>query len=381
VVIVENLPLSVDTRLRKQVADLLGAGFQVSVITMRDPDNARYRDQPHLRLLEYPPAREGSGALGYAREYGISLAWAALLLGRLRLRERIDVLQVCQPPDIYFPLATVLRWLGARIVVDQRDLMPELLAARYDRPSAAILRVLHWLERRTQRAADRTVCVNDYLRDRLIQAGADPEQVYVVRNGPVLARVEQTVADDTLRAPHDFLVCWVGKMGTQDRVDLVITVAEHVVRDHGRTDCGFMLLGDGECLDDLRALTAKLGLDQWVSLPGWLPESRVFTYLASADVGLDTSLQVEVSPVKVMEYMAFGLPVVCFDLQETRSLAAGAAALSPPGDSAAVARALVRLLDDADERKRLGAVGLQRVHEDFAWERQSATYLAAIASE
>jgi glycosyltransferase involved in cell wall biosynthesis len=380
-VIVENVSVSVDTRLRKQVDDLLDAGFRVSVITMRDPDNVSYRNKPGLRLLEYPPPKEGAGALGYAREYGISLSWAVLLLGRLRLRARIDVLHLCQPPDIYFPLARVLRWSGARIVVDQRDLMPELLASRYERPSAAILRVLHWLERRTQRVADRTVCVNDYLRDRLIAAGADPERVYVVRNGPVLGRVEQTVADDGLRAPHDFLVCWVGKMGTQDRVDLVITVAERVIRDHGRTDCGFVLLGDGECLDELRELTVKLGLDPWVSLPGWLPESRVFTYLASADVGLDTSLQAEVSPVKVMEYMAFGLPVVCFDLQETRILAEGAAVFSPPGDSAAVARALVRLLDDAEERKRLGVVGLRRVREELAWERQSATYLAAIASD
>jgi glycosyltransferase involved in cell wall biosynthesis len=380
-VIVENVPVSVDTRLRKQVDDLLEAGFRVSVITMRDPDNIPYREKPGLLLLEYPRPKEGTGAFGYAREYGISLSWAVALLGRLRLRGRIDVLQVCQPPDIYFPLARVLRWAGARIVVDQRDLMPELLAARYERPSAVIVRVLHWLERRTQRAADRTVCVNDYLRDRLVSAGADPERTYVVRNGPVLSRVQQTVADDALRAPHDFLVCWAGKMGTQDRVDLAITVAERVIRDHGRTDCGFVLLGDGECLDDLRALTAKLDLDPWVSLPGWLPESRVFTYLASADLGLDTSLQAEVSPVKVMEYMAFGLPVVCFDLEETRILAAGAAALSPPGDSAALARSLIGLLDDAEERKQLGAVGLRRVQEELAWERQTATYLAAIASD
>jgi hypothetical protein len=56
-VIVENVSVSVDTRLRKQVDDLLDAGFRVSVITMRDPDNVSYRNKPGLRLLEYPHRR------------------------------------------------------------------------------------------------------------------------------------------------------------------------------------------------------------------------------------------------------------------------------------------------------------------------------------
>jgi glycosyltransferase involved in cell wall biosynthesis len=167
-------------------------------------------------------------------------------------------------------------------------------------------------------------------------------------------------------------------MGKQDRVDLVVRVAEHVVRDLGRTDCGFAVLGDGECLDELRAMTAALGLDPWVSFPGWLSEERVFGYLASADLGLDTSLQVEVSPVKAMEYMAFGLPLVCFDLQETRRIADGAAVFAAPADTESLARSIVALLDDAAARERLGSVGRSRVRDELAWERQTPTYLAAI---
>jgi glycosyltransferase involved in cell wall biosynthesis len=63
---------------------------------------------------------------------------------------------------------------------------------------------------------------------------------------------------------------------------------------------------------------------------GWLPEEQVFGDMASSDVGLDTSLQAEVSPVKAMEYMASGLPLVSFDLPETRSIAEDAAVLVAP---------------------------------------------------
>jgi glycosyltransferase involved in cell wall biosynthesis len=377
-VIVENVALGVDTRLRKQVRDLLAAGYRVSVVTMRDEDNASYRDLANLRVLEYPPPRQPAGAAGYVREYVVSLLWAVVLTARLRLRGRIDVLQVCQPPDIYFPLCRVLRWLGTRIVVDQRDLMPELLSARYDRPPPAMLKALHWLERRTQGVADHTLCVNDYLRDRLVEAGGKRENVSVVRNGPVLSHVERAAADPSVKGRHRFLACWVGKMGKQDRVDLVVRVAEHVVHELGRRDCAFAVLGDGECVDELVQLTASLGLEPWVSFPGWLPEDRLFSWLASADLGLDTSLQVEVSPVKAMEYMAFGLPLLCFDLQETRAIGGDAAVFVTPEDTAAMARSLVELLDDPGLRGRLGSVGRRRVFDELGWERQTPVYLAAV---
>jgi glycosyltransferase involved in cell wall biosynthesis len=241
-----------------------------------------------------------------------------------------------------------------------------------------MMAALRWLERRSQRVADETLCVNEYLRDRLVAAGAAPHRVSVIRNGPVLERVESAVPDAKVKGEHQFLICWIGKMGRQDRVDLVIRVAERIVRDHGRTDCGFAVLGDGECLDELRRLTAELGLQQWVHFPGWLPEDHVFGYLASADLGIDTSLQEEVSPVKAMEYMALGLPVICFDLQETRRITLGAAVLVPPGDTDALAKELLTLLDDPQGRNRLGCAGQRRVREELSWERQVVGYLDAV---
>ena len=104
-VIVENVALGVDTRLRKQVRDLLAEGHRVSVVTMRAGDNDVYRAVPRLRLLEYPAPTQPCGAIGYLLEYLVSFGWAGVLACRLRLRGRIDVLQVCQPPDIYFPSA------------------------------------------------------------------------------------------------------------------------------------------------------------------------------------------------------------------------------------------------------------------------------------
>jgi glycosyltransferase involved in cell wall biosynthesis len=377
VIVVENIALGADNRLKKQVRDLLAAGCRVSVITRLDPLNAPWQGIDHLRVLQYPPPAEPRHAVGYLREYAVSFLWATALLARLRLQGPVDTLQLCQPPDIYFPLAWIMRAAGTRVVVDQRDLMPEVLAARYGRAPRVVTRALSWLERRTVRAAHATVTVNEHLRDRLVSAGAHRDSVAVVRNGPLLVSLDQAVPDRTIRA-NQHLVCWQGKMGRQDRVDLVIEVAELVVHGRGRRDCGFVLAGDGECLHDLRRMTAARGLEPWVTFTGWLPEPRVFDLLASCDVGLDASLQVEVSPVKVMEYMGCGLPTVCFDLPETRRISDGAAVLVPPGDTKALAEALLRLVDDPQRRRALGRAGRRHVLDWLAWDRQSSGYLQAI---
>jgi glycosyltransferase involved in cell wall biosynthesis len=374
-VVVENIALCDDQRVRKQVPTLLAAGHHVSVITRRDPGNAAWRDTPGLTVLEHPPPPEPASAAGYLLEYAHALACAAVLAVAAHRRRRVDVLHLCQPPDLYFPLAWLMRWWGAAVVVDQRDLMPELFRARYgERPAMA--RVLAWLERRTQRAADHAIGVNRHLELRLRGAGA--RAVSVVRNGPRRDRVAAARPDPALRAGAAHLCVWVGKMGRQDRVDLLVEAVGHLVHVRGRRDCRVVLLGDGECLDELRARVTALGLDPWVTFTGWLSEPDLFTYLASADVGLDTSLQVEVSPVKVMEYMAFGLPVMAFDLPETTALALGAGVTVAPGDVVGFADALDALLDDPARGRALGAEGARRVAGELCWERQAGVYLSVI---
>jgi glycosyltransferase involved in cell wall biosynthesis len=375
-VVVENLPLGVDTRLRKQVDDLLAAGFAVTVVTMRHDDNEPYRHRERLTLREHTPPPQGRGVLGFGLEYAVAFAHAARGLLTLRLRRRVDVLQLCQPPDVYFPLAWVLRALGARVVVDQRDLVPEILASRGGRPPVLLDRLLRRMERESRRAAHEVVTVNERLAERL---SGDGTPVRIARNGPVLARARRAAPDPGLRRDGEHLVVWAGKIGRQDRVDLVVRLAEEVVCRRHRTDCRFVILGDGECEQQLRDEVAALGLQDWVRFTGWVSEAEVFRHLASADLGVDTTLQHEVTPVKAMEYFATGLPLACFDLGETRRLADGVAVLVPPGDVPALATAVLDLLDDPGRRQLLGARARRLVEDELAWERQCVEYLRAVS--
>jgi glycosyltransferase involved in cell wall biosynthesis len=377
VAVVENVAFGTDHRLRKQVDSLLAHHYQVTVIGRRHELNAPYRDREGVAVLEYPAPPELGGPLGHVIEYVWSGTFTTMLLLRVRLRGRVDVLQLCQPPDVYFPMVGVARRTGTRVVVDQRDLMPELLRARYPSAPRRLVDFLHLLERRTQRAVDHTMTVNEFLQRRLVAAGGG-DRVSVLWNGPVLSRVDAARRFSELRSENAHMVVWAGKMGVQDRADLVVDVAESMIVSGGRTDVRFVLLGDGECLEDLRDMVRRRGLEDWVTFTGWVPEQTVFEYLTAADAGIDTTLQQEVTPVKALEYMAFGLAFVAFDLRETRALANEAAVFALPGDVDDLSRALTDLLNDAARRQALGHVGRRRVEEQFSWEIQEAAYLGVV---
>ena len=376
-VVIENIALGRDHRARKQVDALVDAGYEVSVISPRHEDNAPYRGRPGVRLLEYRPPRERSGALGFLYEYGYSLLAASALALREFATRRFGAVQCGHPPDLYVLLALPFKLARRRFVVDQRDLSPELFTARYGRDRGLLPWLLRVLERRAWRLADHVVCVNEPLRATVIRRGGlPPGAVTVVGNGPVLARTVGRAPRPELRQGRRHLACWLGVMGAQDHVDLALRAVHELVHATGRTDCQFAFIGDGETLPELRELAGRLGIADWVTFTGWLDEDGCFDYLATADVAMDSNLQPEVSPVKGMEYMAFGVPFVAFDLEATYEMAERAAVYVPAGDTSALAAALDGLLGDPVRRQEMGRWGRHRVESELAWDRQSEAYLS-----
>jgi glycosyltransferase involved in cell wall biosynthesis len=168
-------------------------------------------------------------------------------------------------------------------------------------------------------------------------------------------------------------------MGPQDGVDLAVRAAAHVVHDLGREDVAFTFMGAGDSYDEVVALRDDLGLQDYVELPGRVPDDTVLDVLSTADVGLSPDPKNPLNDVstmnKTMEYMAFALPVVAFDLKETRVSAEEAASYVPSGDVAAYARAIVELLDDDDKREVMGRGGRRRIEGELGWSYQRDAYV------
>ena len=123
-------------------------------------------------------------------------------------------------------------------------------------------------------------------------------------------------------------------MGPQDGVDIVVRAADVIVHEMGREDIAFTLIGKGDCFDELVALRDELKLNGHVEFTGRAPDELVKKVMSTADIGLSPDPMNPLNDVstmnKTMEYMAFELPVVAFDLRETRVSAADAAVYVKP---------------------------------------------------
>jgi glycosyltransferase involved in cell wall biosynthesis len=158
-----------------------------------------------------------------------------------------------------------------------------------------------------------------------------------------------------------------------------VRAAGIVVNELGRDDVAFTLIGSGDCFDELVALRDKLGLGGHVEFTGRVPDELVSRVLSTADVGLSPDPKNPLNDLstmnKTMEYMAFELPVVAFDLHETRVSAADAAVYVTPNEVGEYAKAIVELMDDEPKRSRLGKLGRARVEQELAWSHQERAYL------
>jgi glycosyltransferase involved in cell wall biosynthesis len=380
-IIVQNLPVPFDRRVWLECQALTSDGHQVAVVCPKDPGDPAYQVLDGVEIYKYRGYAPGGGKLSYVAEYAYSLAATAWLTLKARRRGRLDVLQACNPPDIFWPIARVLRAFDrTRFVFDHHDLCPELFESRFPNGPKLPHRALLAMERWTQRTADQVIATNEsYRQIAITRGGKSPADVTVVRTGPDPERLKRGPECPELRRGRRFLAAYIGVMGPQDGVDVVVRAADIVINKLGRDDIAFTLMGSGDCLEGLIELRDKLGLADHVEFTGRVPDDVVTRVLSTADVGLSPDPKNPLNDLstmnKSMEYMAFELPVVAFDLRETRVSCGDAGVYATPNDEHEFAEAIVALMDDEPKRAELGKLGRERVEQELAWHHQERAYL------
>ncbi len=380
-IIVQNLPVPFDRRVWLECQALVAAGYQVAVVCPRGAGDPAFAVVDSVELYKYRPYAPGGTKAGFVTEYLYSFLATAWLTLRARRSGRFTVMQACNPPDIFWPIGMLLRALdGTAFVFDHHDLCPELYESRFPAGPRLPLLVLRALERRTHRSADHVIATNQSYRDIAItRSGKSPADVTVVRTGPDPQALVRHEPKPELRRGRRYLAAYIGVMGPQDGVDIVVRAAAIVVHELGRDDIAFTLIGSGDCFEELVELRDRLGVARHVEFTGRAPDWQVSDILSTADVGLSPDPKNPLNDLstmnKTMEYMAFELPVVAFDLRETRVSAGDAAVYVRPNDVREYAAALVDLVDDEPRRARLGKTGRARVEQELAWSHQERAYL------
>src|SRR5262249_43657095 len=209
-----------------------------------------------VRIYKYRPYAPGGSKISFILEYIYSFLMTALMTARARRPGKFAVLQACNPPDIFWPIALLLRLFdGTVFVFDHHDLCPELYRSRFPEGPRLPYRGLVALERRTHRTARHVISTNESYREIAItRGGKKPEEVTVVRTGPDPTRLWRGPAQPDLRRGRRYLAAYIGVMGPQDGVDIVIKAAHLIVTELGRTDIAFTHIGKGDCYADLVAM-------------------------------------------------------------------------------------------------------------------------------
>lgn len=381
-IIVENLPVPFDRRVWQEARTLHAAGAEVSVICpMAGEWTALYEMIEGVHIYRHPLNADGGGARAYLKEYLAALYWQTRLAWRVWRERGFDTIQGCNPPDLVFLVAAPFRLLGKRYIFDHHDLNPELYEAKFGK-RGFFWHALRIAERLNFLTASVVISTNDSYRRIALERGRKrPEDVFVVRSGPDLSRMRPVPPNPVWRGDGRFLIGYLGVMGEQEGIDLLLEAVRILVRERGRDDVRFVLVGGGPALADLRALSARMGLEGYVRFTGRASDADLLEVLSTADLCVNPDRVTPMNDLstmnKILEYMAMGKPIVQFEVTEGRVSAGAASLYAAPNDPADLAAKIETLLEDPELRASMGRHGQARVARDLHWGGSVAPLLNA----
>lgn len=177
------------------------------------------------------------------------------------------------------------------------------------------------------------------------------------------------------------MVAYVGVIGKQEGLDLLLESIKHIRRTRNRDDIQFVIVGSGPELDNVKKRSTAFELDESITFTGRVDDATLFTVLSTADVCVNpdrpNAMNDKSTMNKIMEYMALGKPIVQFDLTEGRVSAGEASLYARNTDTAEFGDKILELLDDPAQRARMGAFGKKRIDGELAWNHESTRLLSA----
>ncbi len=381
-IVVENLPVPFDRRVWAEATTLAAAGYTVSVISPTGKGfEAEYEflDGVHVYRHKLPP--EGNSAVGYLREYGSAL-WNELRLALKVKRERgVDIMHGCNPPDLIFLVAWVMRLFGVRYLFDHHDICPELYEVKFGK-RGILWRAMVLFEWLTFKTAIVSIATNEsYAEIARRRGGMAAEDVFVVRSGPKIEKLEVRPPKAELKKGAKFLIGYVGVIGQQEGLDLLVEAVQHLTGPMGRTDVHFGIVGGGPALDEVQADVRAKGLESYFTFTGRAPDDLLLDMLNTADICVNPDRVTPMNDLstmnKIMEYMTLGKPIVQFELKEGRASAAEASLYAKSNDPKDFAEKIALLMDDPEARERMGRIGRARIEANLSWAHSVPHLLAA----
>lgn len=366
-----------EPRVASEARAAKAAGFDVTVVALREPDEEPEEVVEGVRVIRLPVRHEHGGAkFSLLNEYVRFTTLAAAHAVRVARGARPDVVHVHNPPDFLVVAALLPRLLGAKVVLDFHDLTPDMFMMRFEnRDGGAVDKSLRLVERWTAKASDAVLTVHEPYRQALGENGIPVEKVSVVMNSLDERILPAPRARDG--KPESFRVVYHGTATPHYGVELIVD-AVALVRPQipsVRLD----VYATGDALPDVAARVQAHGLDDVVGIvPRFLPQEEVLRLVQGASVGVAANLPTRLNryalPTKLLEYVAMGIPAVAPSLPTIREhFSDDEVWFFEPGDAESLAAALVAVAADPEAASRR-AESARRRYDAYRWPRSAATY-------
>ncbi len=370
-----------DTRVKREAEALVDRGDTVDMICLGKKGEDRIRIQNGVRLLQPLMGQyQGSSAAIYLTNYLVFFIAASAWLALLHLKHPYQVIQVHTMPDFLVFTAMVPKLLGVKVILDVHDLMPELYQSKFGLPETHwLLRFITWIERCSIGFADRAIAVHRPHLEALIHHGNPREKFIIVLNLPDPKIFSKRAAVDR-GDDSNFKLIYHGTVAERHGLKVALRALASLREEI--KGLKFQIIGQGDGLPGLLDLAQELSLTDCVDFKAVMPMEQLVPIILDADVGIVPILYDHFTkymlPVKLMEYVALRVPVIC---SRTETIEAyfddSMVQYCAPGNAAELAGQILTLYRNPEIRERLRA-NADRFNRDYSWERQKQCYYQLI---
>ena len=372
-IVIENLPAPFDRRVWQEAITLKDYGAKVSIICPKMKGyEKRYEVIDDIEIYRHP-LREGKGALGYLVEYSQAIFWEFVLSWKIFFKKRFHVIHGCNPPDLIFVTSLFFKPFGVKYIFDHHDINPELYISKFEK-KGFFYSLMVLFEKLTFKTAKYSVATNESYKKIAIERGKmKPENVQVVRSGPKLDRLRILESKKELKKGKKYLIGYVGVIGEQEGLDLLLESAKHILSK--RDDVHFGIVGGGTHLEEIKKLAIKMNLSEAFDFYGRVDDQTMLDVLNTADICVNPDRPTAMNDLstmnKIMEYMALKKPIVQYTLKEGEFSAQKASLYANNTDPVDFAEKVMMLLDNESQRKEMGEYGYDRVIKELSWDFES----------
>lgn len=373
--IVRHFYYPLDPRVRREVEALKEQGHEVDIICLRGASEALREEINGVRVYRLPLFRYRGSFLRYLLAYSAFFLLASALLLLLHLRRRYRVIQVNTMPDFIVFVTLLPRLMGARVLLDMHEAMPELYRTMYKVDDHWLIRALERVEQISIRYADHVTTVTEPMKQTFIRRGADPAKITVVPNAPDRRLLNPDLYPPCLEKDAFTLISHgtlLERYGLDTLLKAVALLKDEIPQ------LRVEILGDGPYLGALVELAEALGVREKVEFAGYVPFEEMLRRIAEADIGVVASKRCPWSDIsqtnKMLDYIAMRKPIV---ISRTQGVAPyyhnPAFAFFEPDDEKDLARVILDLYRHPEKRRALIA-HVDRLYEHIEWRKVQHRY-------